>query len=127
MRGRQAKWITLSEEERSMLQIFALDSDTIPRIARRAQVLLAMSDKTTCVKNLATRLDITRSAVWRLCRRFNERRLDVLVDAPRPGRPRVHGYSQATVGVETPVARRSSVGEPVAPARTKRKVGVNPS
>ena len=83
MRGRQAKWLNLSKEDQAVLQRLALDKDSGLRTARRAPVLLAMSDRTTCVKKLAKRVELTRSAVWRLCRRFNEREIDALFDAPR--------------------------------------------
>ena len=88
MRGRQAKWLNLAQDEQEVLQRLAWDKNSVPRTARRAHVLLAMSDRTTCVKKLAKRFELTRSAVWRLCRRFNERGLKALFDAPRPGRPK---------------------------------------
>ncbi len=88
MRGRQAKWLNLSKDDQEVLQRLAWDKNSVPRTARRAHVLLAMSDRTTCVKKLAKRVELTRSAVWRLCRRFDERGIDVLFDARRPGRPK---------------------------------------
>ena len=72
MRGRQAKWLNLSKEDQAVLQRLAWDKDSGPRTARRVYVLLAMSDRTTCVKKLEKRVELTRSVVWRLCRRFNE-------------------------------------------------------
>ena len=87
MPGRQAKWIYLSASERATLQQLVANRESNPRAARRAEILLAMSDRATCVKDLAAHSKLTRSAVWRLCRRFDERGLGVLVN-PIFGRPK---------------------------------------
>ncbi len=102
MRGRQAKWLSLSQDDQEALQRLAWDRDSVPRTTRRAHVLLAMSDRTTCVKKLAKRVELTRSAVWRLCRRFNERGLNALFDAPRPDRPKC--IPSILVDVEVPAS-----------------------
>ena len=66
-----------------------------------------MGEKYTCVKDLACRMEITRSAVWRLCHRFNERGLDVLNDAPRPGRPRGRTLEHAPMHIKAPLEESS--------------------
>ncbi|MBN1209135.1 MAG: helix-turn-helix domain-containing protein, partial [Myxococcaceae bacterium] len=37
---------------------------------------------------LAHHLELSRTTIWSLCRRYEENGLEVLGDAPRPGRPR---------------------------------------
>lgn len=64
------------------------DGRTEQRIARRARVLLAMGDPATLVSELADRLELDRRTIWALCRRFDELGVDVVMDAPRSGRPR---------------------------------------
>ena len=68
--GRQAKWITLTRHEKYELRRLIGIADE--RSVCRAMALLAMADTGTCVKALADQVGLTRSAVWRLCRRFEE-------------------------------------------------------
>ncbi|WP_232537773.1 helix-turn-helix domain-containing protein [Cystobacter fuscus] len=47
-----------------------------------------MADPATLVSELADRLELDRRTIWALCRRFDELGVDVVMDAPRSGRPR---------------------------------------
>lgn len=47
-----------------------------------------MADPTTVVHELGLRLGVARSTIWELCRRFESDGVEVVNDAPRPGRPR---------------------------------------
>ncbi|WP_245919544.1 helix-turn-helix domain-containing protein [Melittangium boletus] len=88
MRRRPPRLIRLLPEEASYLERLVRDGRTEQRIARRARVLLAMDDPATIVSELADRLELDRRSIWALCRRFDEFGVDVVMDAPRPGRPR---------------------------------------
>jgi biotin operon repressor len=89
MRGRKPHLISLSEAERMELQRFIGSGKTEQRIARRARILLAMEDPQIRVEELAKHLEITRIAIWKLCRRYEEGGIKAIYDAPRSGRPRV--------------------------------------
>jgi transposase len=62
---------------------------TEQRIARRARILLGMGKAQTRVEELAKHLEITRAGIWELCRKYEERGIEAIYDAPRSGRPRV--------------------------------------
>lgn len=57
------------------------------RVARRARILLAMADPETIVAQLSEKVEVTRVAIWKLCRRYEADGLEALFDAPRSGRP----------------------------------------
>jgi transposase len=88
MRRRPPRHIHLAPEEASYLESLVRDGHTEQRIARRARVLLAMADPAILVSELADRLELDRRTIWALCRRFDEFGVDVVMDAPRSGRPR---------------------------------------
>jgi hypothetical protein len=88
MRRRQPCGIHLSEADRRALSALVKDGRVQQRRARRARVLLAMADPGTVVEALAAQVEMNRSGIWHLCRRFEQRGLEALDDAPRSGRPR---------------------------------------
>ena len=88
MRRRPPHLIHLSPGEVAYLETLVGDGRTEQRIARRARVLLAMADPDTIVSELADRLGLDRTTIWALCRRYEALGVDVVVDAPRSGRPR---------------------------------------
>ncbi|MDC0711015.1 helix-turn-helix domain-containing protein [Stigmatella sp. ncwal1] len=47
-----------------------------------------MNEPDTVVSELADRLELDRTTIWALCRRFEQWGMAVVEDAPRPGRPR---------------------------------------
>jgi len=87
MRRRPPSVIELTPVERVPLEQILRDGRTEQRIARRARVLLAMSQPETVVQRLAEQVGLTRAAIWALCRRYEEIGIDVIFDAPRSGRP----------------------------------------
>ena len=85
--------LTLTDAEREELQRLAKRSRTARRIAFRAKIVLACADGVTngaVAKKLRTSNQTV--GLWR--KRFVERRIDGLLDEPRPGRPREIGDDQ---------------------------------
>jgi transposase len=79
--------ITLSDEERVRLEGWARRRNSAQGLAERARIVLAAAEG---LKNteIAQRLSVHRTSVTKWRNRFAERRLDGLLDEPRPGRPR---------------------------------------
>lgn len=88
MRRRQPHLIALTEADRNTLQELIHDGRIQQRIARRARVLLAMEDSATVVQELAQRVAMTRTGIWRLCRRYEKEGITVVEAAPQSGKPR---------------------------------------
>jgi transposase len=88
MRRRPPECIELSRAQHTALSELVRDGRIEQRVARRARILLAMSDPRTMVNELAAQVAYTPTGVWYVCRRFEALGLDAIVDAPRTGRPR---------------------------------------
>jgi len=95
MRRRPPHTIELAGSATVFLQQLIKDGRTEQRVARRARLLLAMSDPNTVVQDLAQRLEQSRFAVWDLRHRFQERGVEAVFDAVRSGRPRTISPSGA--------------------------------
>mgnify|MGYP001156541129 CR=1 FL=1 len=85
--GRSAIELALTDEERSELRGWARRPSTAQAHALRARIILACAEGANNGE-VAEELGVTRQTVGTWRRRFVERRLDGLVDAPRPGAPR---------------------------------------
>jgi len=77
----------MSQADRRQLESLLRDGRTEQRVARRARILLAMTEPDTIVEHLAEQVDQTRFAIWSLCRRYEEIGVEAIFDAPRSGRP----------------------------------------
>ena len=85
--GRPKAQLTVAPPERAMLKRWARRRKTAQGLALRARiVLLCAEGRTNC--DVAEELRITNVTVGKWRRRFIERRLDGLLDDPRPGAPR---------------------------------------
>jgi len=89
MRRKPPHLIQLTQQDRQELERLVRNGRTEQRVARRARVLLAMEDTATVVAELAQRVEMERSAIWSLCRRYEARGWQAVFDAPRGGRPLV--------------------------------------
>lgn len=87
MRRRPPHLIELLPSDRQRLESLLHDGRTEQRVARRARILLAMTDPETVVAQLAAQVALTRFAIWDLCRRYKEAGVEAVFDAPRLGRP----------------------------------------
>ncbi len=79
--------VVLDEQEREVLERWARRPKSSQALALRCRIVLAAADGEKS-KDIAERLDCTRSTVGRWRGRFAERGLDGLHDEPRPGKPR---------------------------------------
>lgn len=79
--------IELSDDERAVLEGFTRRRRSAHGLAQRSRIVLEAADGRTNTE-IAERLRVSRPTVTRWRRRFAERRVDGLVDEPRPGRPR---------------------------------------
>jgi len=86
-RGRPTVRVTISPSERTTLEQWARRRTTAQGLAQRAQIVLACAAGQSN-SAIAAALRITRQTAGRWRRRFVEKRLDGLVDEPRPGTPR---------------------------------------
>src|SRR5882757_2153175 len=88
--GRLAALIELSEKERGELEGLSRRRRTAQGLAQRAQIVLLAADGLEN-KAIAERAGAVENTVGKWRRRFAEKRLDGLLDEPRPGRPREIG------------------------------------
>jgi len=87
-RGHPARYIDLASADRRDLEKLVGDGRTEQRWSRRARVLLAMSRPETVVRELAVWVEMRSQGIWDLCRRYEERGIEAVFDAPRSGCPR---------------------------------------
>ena len=99
MRGRQPRRVVLTADDRAGLWRIVRDGRSEQRAARRARILLAMEQDAAAVEDIAEHLDVSRKTVWEVCRRYEERGMKAVKDAPRTGRPRLFTPMQR-VGIE---------------------------
>ncbi len=88
VRAAISKRLILSPEELETLQAWARRGKTSQALALRARIVLASADKHQPDTETARALSVRRTTVGKWRRRFSEKRLDGLLDEPRPGAPR---------------------------------------
>ena len=86
-RGRPTVRVTISASERMTLEQWVRRRTTAQGLAQRAQIILACAAGRSN-SEIASELRLTRQTVGRWRHRFVEKRLNGLVDEPRPGTPR---------------------------------------
>lgn len=86
-RGRSLQPLRLSPSERERLLEWTRRHKSAQALALRARIVLGAADGETN-RALARQLQITPQTVGKWRARFGERRLDGLLDEPRPGAPR---------------------------------------
>ena len=91
--GRPTPPVVLTAEERETLEQWARRPKTAQALAQRARIVLACAtDKTN--GDIALGAGVTRQTVGRWRTRFARKRLNGLLDEPRPGAPRKIGDAE---------------------------------
>ena len=85
--GRPIPELILSAEEQEMLERWARRPNSAQALALRARVILACAAGKTNTQ-VSTKMRLSKPAVGKWRSRFVARRLDGLLDEPRPGAPR---------------------------------------
>jgi transposase len=86
-RGRPRAPLTVTDEEREVLTRWSRRPKSPQSIAQRARIVLLAADDLSN-HEVAERVGVNQATVVKWRKRFLERRLDGLVDEPRPGAPR---------------------------------------
>lgn len=86
-RGRRLPELTLTPDERTRLEGWVRRRKTAQSMAQRARIVLACAEGKANA-TVAGEVGLTRLTVGKWRARFLERRLDGLLDEPRPGAPR---------------------------------------
>ena len=89
----KAPIIEVTDEERVVLQRRASGHTTSVRDAKRARIILLAADGVAS-RRISRIVGMHESNVAKWRKRFSERRLDGLLDDPRPGRPRIYGHDE---------------------------------
>jgi transposase len=84
--GRPKAGLLLSDEERDQLRRWASRPRSAQALALRSKIILACAEEWSNLE-VAAKLQVREQTVAKWRGRFVERRLDGLVDEPRPGRP----------------------------------------
>lgn len=88
--GRPTPPLTLTSEERDTLERWNRRPKTAQALARRARVILACASGKSNTA-VSAEVGLSKQSVGKWRSRFVQRRLDGLVDEPRPGAPRTIG------------------------------------
>jgi transposase len=92
-RGRPIPELTVTSEERESLEQWSRRPKTSQALALRARIILACASGKTN-SDVAARLGVTKQMVGKWRTRFLNKRLDGVLDDPRPGRPRTLGDAE---------------------------------
>src|SRR5436190_1618540 len=96
--------VELTEEERARLEAWSRRRTTAQALALRSRIVLAAADGAANWE-IAEQLGISRPTVTKWRNRFAQRRLEGLLDEPRPGRPRTVSDEQVERIVTTTLER----------------------
>ena len=91
--GRPIPELVITEEERSTLQSWARRPKSAQALALRAKIILGCAGGKTNTE-VADQFRVTKQMVGKWRARFVDKRLDGLLDEPRPGTPRKVGDSE---------------------------------
>src|SRR4029434_1172402 len=102
--GRPTPLVVLSAEERLTLEQWARRPTTAQGLAQRARLVLACASSKTNGE-IAAAAGVTRQTVGRWRHRFVRKRLQGLLDEPRPGAPRQITDGAVESGISVKIRR----------------------
>ena len=105
MRGPQLRELELTAQENNQLVEWTRRHKTSQALALRARIILACAQGQNN-SEVARNCRVIRQTVGKWRRRFVERRLDGLLDEPRPGAPRKHGDAKIEQLIATTLNER---------------------
>ena len=85
-RGRPNAELVLTDEERDQLVRWSRRATSSQALALRSRIILACGEGLSN-KAVAAKVDVSQPTVGKWRARFMEKRLEGLIDEPRPGRP----------------------------------------
>lgn len=88
MKGRKPLAHRLVAADRRHLQEIVMDGQLMQRIANRARALLAL-DRGERVSEIVTWTGLSRTSLWRLSQRYEQRGVEAIQDVELSGRPPV--------------------------------------
>ncbi|MGB8879532.1 MAG: IS630 family transposase [Solirubrobacteraceae bacterium] len=117
--------IELTDEERSVLESWTRRHTSAQALALRARIVLAAAGLVTNGE-IAESLGVSRPTVTKWRNRFAERRLEGLLDEPRPGRPRTVTDEQVERVVITTLESAPKDATHWSTRSMAREVGITP-
>jgi transposase len=125
-RGRPRQPLTVSDEEREVLVRWSRRPKAPHSIAQRARIVLLAADGMANVA-VADKVGVNQATVVKWRKRFIERRLDGLVDEPRPGAPRTISDAQVEAVVVRTLEDKPTDATHWSTRDLAKKSGISPS
>lgn len=125
-RGRPRQPLTVTDEEREVLQRWSRRPKSPHSIAQRARIVLLAADDVSN-KDVAEKVGVNPATVLKWRKRFLERRLDGLIDEPRPGAPRSIGDAEVEAVVVRTLEETPTDATHWSTRDLAKKVGMSPS
>lgn len=125
-RGRPRQPLTVTDEEREVLERWSRRPKSPHSIAQRARIVLLAADDMSN-KDVAEKVGVNPATVLKWRKRFLERRLDGLIDEPRPGAPRSIGDDEVEAVVVRTLEETPTDATHWSTRDLAKKVGMSPS
>lgn len=125
-RGRPRQPLTVTDEEREVLERWSRRPKSPHSIAQRARIVLLAADDMSN-KDVAAKVGVNPATVLKWRKRFLERRLDGLIDEPRPGAPRSIGDDEVEAVVVRTLEETPADATHWSTRDLAKKVGMSPS
>ena len=125
-RGRPRQPLTVTDEEREVLERWSRRPKSPHSIAQRARIVLLAADDMSN-KDVAEKVGVNPATVLKWRKRFLERGLDGLIDEPRPGAPRSIGDDEVEAVVVRTLEETPTDATHWSTRDLAKKVGMSPS
>jgi len=125
-RGRPRQFLTVTDDEREVLQRWSRRPKSPHSIAQRARIVLLAADDLSN-KDVAEKVGVNPATVLKWRKRFLESRLDGLIDEPRPGAPRLIGDADVEAVVVRTLEETPTDATHWSTRDLAKKVGMSPS